>query len=319
MRLATFLILILLLTACPGPYNFDYDIIVTDFPTNLEALNTKLDDYNSDLPYPYDGMEINFSTNIKSNGNNFNIVARRMSFSYHEEDDILDVTIPYTDPLKQEELLFPLINTEKDELGPFSFFSDRDLCFMFASGLNDSFAIFLLEYTNWDYPGLEHEISGPAKLPGINDHGSNLYPSVSRDRMSLFFCSNRSDTAYSIYEAAYESVITWEQLMDEVPPQVVKNETLSSPYDDKCPFVNENLMVFTSNRSGGSGGYDLWYSRFENESWSAPVNFGEKINSEYDEYRPVVFEMLGFDLMIFSSNRPEGMGGFDLYIVKTEI
>ena len=48
MRLAKYLILIILLTACPGPYNFDYDIAATDSPTNVEELNTRLDDYNSD-------------------------------------------------------------------------------------------------------------------------------------------------------------------------------------------------------------------------------------------------------------------------------
>ena len=38
----------------------------------------------------------------------------------------------------------------------------------------------------------------------------------------------------------------------------------------------------------------------------------------FDEYRPIIRpQEWGFtnDLMIFSSNRPEGLGGFDLYYV----
>ena len=77
-------------------------------------------------------------------------------------------------------------------------------------------------------------------------------------------------------------------------------------------------MVFTSNRPGGMGGYDLFYSFYENGTWSTPVNFGDKINTPYDEYRPIV-KSYGYeftnDFMIFSSNRPGGQGGFDLYYV----
>jgi hypothetical protein len=76
-------------------------------------------------------------------------------------------------------------------------------------------------------------------------------------------------------------------------------------------------MVFTSNRPGGYGGYDLYYSKFDGQSWSEPVNFGEDINTEYDEFRPVALQVFDFknDVMLFSSDRPGGKGGFDLYYV----
>lgn len=82
-------------------------------------------------------------------------------------------------------------------------------------------------------------------------------------------------------------------------------------------------MVFVSNRPGGMGGFDLWYATFNGTSWSEPKNFGSKINTPYDEYRPIVIKPQGSfdsfefvnDLMIFSSNRPGGKGGFDLYYV----
>ena len=75
-------------------------------------------------------------------------------------------------------------------------------------------------------------------------------------------------------------------------------------------------MVFTSDREGGYGGFDLYYSLFTNGQWTTPVNFGEKINSANDEYRPITFSFNNIDMMIFSSNRPGGKGGFDLYGVK---
>jgi hypothetical protein len=74
-------------------------------------------------------------------------------------------------------------------------------------------------------------------------------------------------------------------------------------------------MVFASNRPGGYGGFDLYYSEFRNGQWSEAKNFGERINTEYDEFRPITLHYWDFEntLMIFSSNRPGGKGGYDLY------
>jgi hypothetical protein len=74
-------------------------------------------------------------------------------------------------------------------------------------------------------------------------------------------------------------------------------------------------MVFASNRPGGSGVFDLYYSILRDGEWSSPVNLGEPINSASDEYRPILGGHIDFNnrYMMFSSNRPGGKGGFDLY------
>ena len=109
-------------------------------------------------------------------------------------------------------------------------------------------------------------------------------------------------------------------LSDSSPKTVLKDTVLSSQNDDKCPFILGNMLVFTSDRPGGYGGFDLYYSLYSNGLWSSPVNFGSKINSTYDEYRPIVKIVNGFknNFMIFSSNRPGGLGGYDLYYVGIE-
>ncbi len=94
-----------------------------------------------------------------------------------------------------------------------------------------------------------------------------------------------------------------------------KAEIINSTSDDKCPFIFRKIMVFASDRPGGLGGFDLYYSRFSNGQWGTPVNFGPGINSSSDEYRPVISSDEEFtnNFMIFSSDRPGGKGGFDLY------
>ena len=76
--------------------------------------------------------------------------------------------------------------------------------------------------------------------------------------------------------------------------------------------ANGKMLFFSSNRPGGKGGKDLWYSIFnENGRWSKPVNLGETINSTGDEMSPFIH----FDgkTLYFSSDGWPGMGGFDLY------
>jgi len=48
-----------------------------------------------------------------------------------------------------------------------------------------------------------------------------------------------------------------------------------------------------------------------------PANFGPAIKTAYDEFRPIIIptqpDLFLNDMLIFSSNRPGGKGGFDLY------
>jgi hypothetical protein len=145
-----------------------------------------------------------------------------------------------------------------------------------------------------------------------------MYPALTADTSTLYFCSNR-DGDFNIYKTGLNKtsdLLT--AFMDSTSRTVIKDEVLSSGFDDKCPFIIGNLLVFTSDRLGGFGGFDLYYSVLKDGKWSAPNNFGDKINTKYDEYRPIVktydYDFTN-DFMLFSSNRPEGKGGFDLYYV----
>jgi hypothetical protein len=110
-------------------------------------------------------------------------------------------------------------------------------------------------------------------------------------------------------------------LSDNSGYQILMDSSLSGSSNDKCPFIFENRMVFASDRAGGFGGFDLYYSNFENGEWSEPVNFGERINTGFDEYRPVLIDegvSQTQTMMVFSSNRTGGKGGFDLYFAGIE-
>jgi outer membrane protein OmpA-like peptidoglycan-associated protein len=87
------------------------------------------------------------------------------------------------------------------------------------------------------------------------------------------------------------------------------------PEDGDVSFhvFNDSLLVFSSRRSGGYGGLDLYYSVHTNGYWIPAKNFGSNINSSYDETTP--FLSKDGRTLYFSSNSTASMGGFDVFKV----
>ncbi|MEX2592888.1 MAG: OmpA family protein [Anditalea sp.] len=78
------------------------------------------------------------------------------------------------------------------------------------------------------------------------------------------------------------------------------------------PFVDEQekKIYFSSNRSGGFGGYDLYYVTYDNDfNFGSTVNLGPSINTSGDERDPFMFR----DGFYFSSNGHVGLGGLDIF------
>ncbi len=68
-------------------------------------------------------------------------------------------------------------------------------------------------------------------------------------------------------------------------------------------------VYFASNREGGFGGFDIYYTDRMGDGWSAPKNLGAKVNTAGDEISPSVDN----DMLYFASNNRGGMGGYDVY------
>lgn len=74
------------------------------------------------------------------------------------------------------------------------------------------------------------------------------------------------------------------------------------------------ILYFVSNMPGGFGGSDIYYcEKIDANTWTAPKNAGNIINSEGDEVFPFVDSK---GTLYFSSNGLPGMGGLDLFSAK---
>ncbi|MFD1139970.1 TolB family protein [Larkinella insperata] len=311
-----------------------------DEPTNFKELNTPYDDYNSaGPPMLGTGGPFFFSSNrpntFRPNGpSSFDIMDYAITISFNQEDgswyrraDRLSggrETYGYMPPPDYtgnfDFHLFRRINTSGNELGPFvrTYPNQEKEVFLYASDSTGNLDIYFLHYAPYHGASRAYAGEGPQKAALLNSPHADAYPTLTEAGDQLLFTSDRTGS-FDLFAVP----VSPENLMASLQASPSSTATprplaaLNSSADDKCPYINGSLLVFTSNRPGGYGGFDLYYSKWENGGWSAPVNFGPAINTAHDEYRPVTMtsDLFENDLMIFSSNRPGGNGGYDLYYV----
>lgn len=88
------------------------------------------------------------------------------------------------------------------------------------------------------------------------------------------------------------------------------NDHLS--YGVMNPFVDKSSkrLYFASDMPGGHGGFDLYYSAFDdNFNFSKPVNLGPIINTPHSESHPFIHD----NQLFFSSRGHVGFGGMDIF------
>lgn len=83
-------------------------------------------------------------------------------------------------------------------------------------------------------------------------------------------------------------------------------------YSCAYPSISQNgkRMYFTSDRSGGKGGKDLYMSELKKGKWSKPINLDISINTSGNERFPFIHPD---GTLYFSSDGWGGLGGLDLY------
>jgi hypothetical protein len=113
-----------------------------------------------------------------------------------------------------------------------------------------------------------------------NDPEYNLsFPYVSADGRYLFFCSDMpgGQGKYDIY------------VSENIEGRWTKPENLgsnvNSAHAEIHPFLHSSgRLYFASDRPGGPGGLDIWYSSLVYGSWTEPAVLGDPVNSEADDF-----------------------------------
>lgn len=150
--------------------------------------------------------------------------------------------------------------------------------------------------------------------PSLNSNGTDAGASFSMDGLTLLFHSIRPGGAGSA-DLWISSRLSRTGTFGE-PLHV--GWPVSSGVTEKYPCLcSEDLVIlFESDRPGGEGQFDLWVSSRPStgSTFGEPVNLGPPANSDAIDGGPDL-SADGMTL-VFTSNRPGGQGGLDLWMCK---
>lgn len=227
------------------------------------------------------------------------------------------MSIKYGNQIAYVENLGTSVNTFYDEFGPVPspMYQDR---LYFSSSRSDS--------------------KGGLKDPGnIDDrkygyYSSDMYFSENQngiwraaEPMGDILNSTRNDIIYGfsangqmLYYYTGEHPENGQLIIDTFAVNHSGNLTGSTlgPFDpstgDRDLFVyNDTILLFSSKRLGGFGGFDLYFTLNRSGLWSDATNLGGTINSFFDEVSP--FLTRNGRTLYFSSDRLTSIGGLDVF------
>lgn len=141
----------------------------------------------------------------------------------------------------------------------------------------------------------------------INSPQSEYYPSFTIDDSTLVFTRRgegiREDFMLSnLLPNNYSRAIPINGQLNEEPQKGAINISQDGEW-----------LIFAGNFSGkGFGSFDLYISYNTPQGWSEPINLGGSINTEFWETSPSLSP--DKNALYFTSNRPGGYGGSDLYV-----
>ncbi|WP_143083885.1 OmpA family protein [Flexibacter flexilis] len=165
---------------------------------------------------------------------------------------------------------------------------------------------------------MRYELKGGTWREMKKNDNFNVINTIINDGAGVF---NKDRTKYyytSCFEGNGECMIYVSSLVKGKWQKPVKlNTNINKPNcENKHPALSAtgDTLFFVSTREGGLGMNDIWYSTSTggNDTWTAPVNMGDKVNTPFEEMSPFYFS--DKNALFFSSRGFKGLGGLDIYM-----
>jgi len=153
----------------------------------------------------------------------------------------------------------------------------------------------------------------PALVPFTGKY-SDRSPFLTPDGARLYYSSDRTADDYDGAVAKGDFDIWYvERKADSTWSEPKTLAAVNGPANEGDPaLAKDGTFYFTSDRTGGKGQNDLWRCRVVNGNLGPAENLGDSVNTVGNESDPRVAPDQSY--MIFTSDRPGGRGGLDLYV-----
>jgi hypothetical protein len=136
-------------------------------------------------------------------------------------------------------------------------------------------------------------------------------PSISKDGKYLFFASDMPGGlgGSDIYSCEFING-NWSAPVNMGP-------MVNSPQSENYPYIHSSgKLYFTSNRPGGAGSLDIYFTYLSNGAWEEPYLLPEPINSSADDFAFVADEDLQKGYFASNRNREDDIYEFVSNIIR---
>jgi hypothetical protein len=217
----------------------------------------------------------------------------------------------YTNPAVNIEHLGPKVNSAKTEFAPIAF-ANNVLYFSSTSKGVAKIHRTVKQGDSWLRPQVPPIFVGMERT-----HFGN--GSFTEDGKRFFFTQCdivEGKPQCAIYIMQETGSGKWSRPM--ILPDYINPEEFNTTHPYVVTDGESEILYFSSNRQGGKGGLDLWYTTrpvgSDKNSFTLPKNLGRNINSLGDEISP--FYHKATSTLYFSSNGRVSAGGLDIFKSK---
>jgi outer membrane protein OmpA-like peptidoglycan-associated protein len=208
--------------------------------------------------------------------------------------NLLKITIENKPPYKiiSKGLLSENINTKFQE-GPVDLNQKRDRLY-FTRSLQKMSKNKRLQLGIYESDYVKDSFRNPRKINFFQEEISVMHPAIDSKNKRIYFASNFDPSNnYDLYFSNINSKGEFEE--------PIKVPNVNSSSNEAFPFIFNNLLFFASNREGGQGGFDIYFSKIEEGEFQSPKLLPSPINTESDDFSFSLSDSLKYGF--FSSSR----------------
>ena len=152
--------------------------------------------------------------------------------------------------------------------------------------------------------------SAPGLLPFASGYG-DIDVTLSPDGQILLFCSRRPVPGTSQPKPDTDFWMARREGPDW-GEAVHLGRDINSEAADYYPMMTKDRTIYFSSQREGEGTNNIYRSEYRVGNYTQAVKLGVAVNTEHREFDPYVSP--DESILIFTSTRPDGYGGGDLYI-----